>query len=210
MVGQPGQGNEGMAEHVAAEAAVGFLAVELHDAAGALEIAPGLGEIAEHDAGVPGVVGDQRQRFQHLVVGIAVVDHFDAGANAVDGQRDLVERERRRARRQVAADADADFELQAHAPVIAGVQHHAALHHAAGEHHARQRPVDVAHLLHARGGEADLVARGCTGLGDHQVDIAALDGVSGVQVRDAGFRRQEMVLHAICMFAHELSGDFVK
>ena len=148
--------------------------------------------------------------FQDLVVGVAVVDHLDAGADAVDRQRDLVDGEGRRPRRQVAAELDADLELQAHAPVVAGLQHHAALHHAAGEHHAGQRPVDVAHLLHARGGEADLVARGRSGFRDHQVDIAALDGIGGVQVRDAGFWRQEVIVHALRMLAHQKLRRVVK
>ena len=77
------------------------------------------------------------------------------------------------------------------------------MHYAAGEHAAGQWTVDVAHLLHARGGESDLVSCRRAGRGDHEVDIAPLNGVRGFDVGHAGFRRQAVVAGAARVLPHQ-------
>src|SRR5262249_15518212 len=147
-----------MSEHVAPIAAIGFLAVHLHDAAGGFKVAPARREIAEHNARVPGIVRNQRQRFEHRVVRITVVYYFDARADPIDGLGDFFHREGRPLRRQVQPQPYADFELKTEPAIAADLEGNAALHYAAGEHDAGQWTVDVAHLLHARRGESDLIS----------------------------------------------------
>src|SRR5262249_15904040 len=86
--GKPGGGVQGMPADVAAIT----LAKRGTILAGAperfLKIAPFGQKFRQHNAGVPGIVGDKRTNVEIAVIGGPIVDEFDCGANAVDMGRD--------------------------------------------------------------------------------------------------------------------------
>ena len=93
---------ERVTEHVAAKAAVDDLTIHGNDALNAFEVGPAARESAEHDAGIPGIVGDEREGFERPVVGMAIIDDFDRRADRVRGPRDLLKRNRPAMRAKIA------------------------------------------------------------------------------------------------------------
>ena len=113
------------------------------------KIRPGLDEVAEHNAGVPGIVGDQRQRIQRAIVGVAIVDDFDRRRHRIDRGGDMHERRHAALRRKIALEPHGDFELKPDSAVGGRAQARAGSMDAVGQNHAGDRAVDPAHGLHA-------------------------------------------------------------
>jgi hypothetical protein len=103
--------------------------------------------VRQHHAGVPCVVGDQSTHVELRVVGVAIVDHFDAGAHRTDvaahGLRRVI------GAVHVGPHAHRDLELQSQAAVCTALQNHVARVHPFGQHRPTNGLVDPAHGLHA-------------------------------------------------------------
>ena len=106
-----------VAKDVAAKAAVDGFAVHGSDPFDRRQIRPGLDEVAEHNAGVPGIIGDQRQGIERAIVGVAIVDDFDRRRHRIDRGGDMHERRHAALRRKIALEPHGDFELKPHSAV---------------------------------------------------------------------------------------------
>ena len=117
------------------------------------------------------------------IIGAAIVDDFDRGADAADMRRDRLGGQRRARGRHVRFEPNRDFEFQPEPPVIRAPDARPRSKHALCEHDARDRMVDPAEILHRRRGQSDLVADGIAMRAPQQRDEALLDIIG---VRDGG------------------------
>ncbi len=77
------------------------------------QVRPVCDEIGKNHAAVPGIVGQQRENIELGVIRAAVINQFDAGADAVDVGLDRFERVGSANRWNIPSDTHGDLELQA-------------------------------------------------------------------------------------------------
>ena len=159
-VGQPGQGVQRVAQHVASVAFTGGFSVDGHCAAGVLQVQglPVRPFRPQHDAGVPGVVGGHSQEVEVAVIGAPVVHQLEGGHQRAHRRRDSLPSVGRAAGGQAGLQAHRDLAFRAETDVIAGVHRRRGVMHSALKNRSGAGGVKPDHPLHHRRGQRNLVA----------------------------------------------------
>jgi hypothetical protein len=150
---------------------------------------------AEHDAGVPGVAGDQRRRVEALVVVAQILDQLDRRHAGFDfgGERFAVGE-----LGHVGAEPHRDLGLDRNPAIIRRPQPRRARVHLARENRAPAGFVDAAQLLHDRRRQRDLVAGdGAAPVRLLELLVGGADRVGLVEVGGVELGRQHLDAAAI-------------
>jgi hypothetical protein len=187
VVGQPGQRIERVAQHVAAGASSHFPAVDEGDAfhrlqRGCIQV---LHRRAEHQALVPGVVGDQRQHrvLQARVIRLPVVGNFERRIGARDMLQDGRAGPRPACWWELARHLEGNLELDDQPDIVASADGGARTEHLVAQQAARHRVLEPHQVAHGRCRDRDLVARQRRAPLLHQLrHVGVLDPVGGIGI----------------------------
>src|SRR5260370_31896033 len=105
-------------------------------------------EIGKDHAAVPGIVGQQRENIELGVIRAAVINQFDASADAVDVGLDRFERVGSANRWNIPSNTHGDLELQAQSSEVRSLRGYAGLMPTTGKDDAGDRMIIPADCLH--------------------------------------------------------------
>src|SRR5258708_33442719 len=106
--------------------------------------------IGKEHGGVAGIVGQQRENIELGVIRAAVINQFDASADAVDVGLDRFERVGSANRWNIPSNTHGDLELQAQSSEVRSLRGYAGLMHTTGKDDAGDRMINAAECLHRR------------------------------------------------------------
>jgi hypothetical protein len=211
MAGEPQKRLEGMAQNLPPLPAVDLGSVQLDHALDRRQIRPFRHERSQDGARIPGIVRDQGENVEVPVIRVAVLDQFQGGADAGNPLPDLPDVPREAPPAHVPPQADTDLELDPEMNVLGQRCGQARRMDPGVEDHPSDGMPDAAHLLHARGREADLISRGRGPLARQQLSyVQVLDVIGRTDGGDLGGPRHRGERNPVVMLLEEPFGQCVE